>query len=353
MKVAFCMREDYMTNKGGDTFQMLKTKEYLEMKDDIEINIITTPEELNEDFDIVHIFNLQTIELAYIMTMTAKKYGIKIVLSPIIWRFGDAGYVNKMMRLTHSYSITKSFRILGNIFEYISIHNKLKMKKEILKNADMVLPNSPEEGKILYEQYGVKFNEKTVPNCIDVAIKGSALETSDERKMILQVGRIEPTKNQMAVVLALMNDKDIPLYFIGKQNNRKKFYINKLKKLAKKRGNTYFIEELPPEKLVNYYKTAKVHILPSYRESPGLVTLEALYYGCNIVASSEKYCPVEYYMFNQVGHLCNPYSLKSIRKALLDAYNSPTVEVPEDYFEIFNYKNAAKITREAYEEVLG
>ena len=150
----------------------------------------------------------------------------------------------------------------------------------------------------------------------------------------------------------MMNHKEIPLVFIGKQNKIKQYYVDKTKELAAARGNTYFIEEMSQEELCAYYKAAKVHVLPSFRESPGLVSLEALYHGCNIVVSNRRYCPTDYYRFDKIAYTCDPYSITSIEKAIIDAYNSAFVPVESGYFDFFSYANAAKLTRDAYIEVL-
>lgn len=122
--------------------------------------------------------------------------------------------------------------------------------------------------------------------------------------------------------------------------------------MAIQRGNTYLINELPQNQLAGYYKAAKVHVLPSFRESPGLVTLEALFYGCNIVTSNEKFCPIKYYQFDKFGYTCSPYSLKSIQRAVVSAYKGSKVKIPRNYFEFFSYQNAAKVTRNAYLELM-
>ena len=353
MRIVFVMRPDYLSNMGGDTVQMLKTKEYLEKYEDVQVDIISKPEELDSQYDILHIFNLQNSGFAHSMLNTAKQLGIKVVLSPIIWRFGDSGYVNKLMRLTHSMNFVRKFQPTSKIFEFISIKKNRNIKEYILKNCDIVLPNSDEEGNILRDQYGIDFNEMVVPNCIDINLAEENLDISIPMNFVLQVGRVEPTKNQLSLLQAMMKHKDIPLFFIGKQNKRKKFYINQLKELAAIRGNTFFIEELPQSQLAQYYKAAKVHVLPSFRESPGLVTLEALFYGCNIVVSDDRFCPIKYYRFDRLGYICNPYSVESIEKAVVKAYRDKTVNVDNDYFDFFSYYNAAKITRQAYLRILG
>lgn len=351
MNIVFGIREDYAINRGGDTFQMLKTKEYLEKYEDIgEIRVVTTPNELIGKIDILHVFNLQTTQLTYSLIRKAKEMQAKVVLSPIIWKFGDSCYVNKMMRITNNFKLTCRMHKMSILFEWYATQKNARIKKEILRMADVVAPNSMEESEILRQQYKVDFVTTIVPNCIDKEI--SEGKTKNERKAILQIGRIEPTKNQMAVLLAMMNHKEIPLYFIGKQNKEKLFYINKLKKLAIERGNTFFIEELSQGELVKYYENSKVHVLPSFRESPGLVTLEALFYGCNIVFSNERYCPIKYYRLDKYGAECDPYSIKSVEQAILQEYVNEQPNISAEYFKIFNYENAAKITHDIYLELV-
>lgn len=353
MLISFAIRPDYLTNRGGDTFQLLKTIEYLEKYEDVECSVITSPAELSSNVDVLHIFNLQNTKMAYNMVKAAKTLsGIKIVLSPIIWRFGDAGYVNKVMRLTRSMGVVRKFQSASLLFEKYSVSRLGEMKRYILENVDLVIPNSDEEGDILKNQYGIKFKQVVVPNCVDIKIQETPKPLNIPSDFVLEVGRIEPTKNQLSLLEALMDYREIPLVFVGKQNDRKKFYVELIKRLAIKRGNTYLINELPQNQLAAYYKAAKVHVLPSFRESPGLVTLEALFYGCNIVTSDERYCPIKYYQFDKLGYTCDPYSLKSIQKAVISAYDGNRVKIPDNYFEFFSYQNAAKITRNAYLEML-
>jgi glycosyltransferase involved in cell wall biosynthesis len=258
------------------------------------------------------------------------------------------------MRLFHNISFVREARLLSHLFEYCYVIKSYKFDRYILSNIDLILPNSHEEGEILKQKYKSKAKEFDIPNCIDLHIddlaQGNGIPLSNDipENCVLQVGRIEPTKNQLSLLQAMMKHSDIPLVFVGKQNKRKQYYIDQLKKLASKRGNTFFIEELSQEQLIPYYRSAKVHALPSFRESPGLVSLEALYYHCNIVVSESKYCPINYYKFDKLGYICNPYSVASIEKAVMQAYNNRPITISDDYFTFFNYQNAAKLTRDAY-----
>ena len=63
INVAFCNRPSYDNPLGGDAIQMLKTKEWLEILYGIHISIITHPNELTVNFNIVHVFNLSLIHI--------------------------------------------------------------------------------------------------------------------------------------------------------------------------------------------------------------------------------------------------------------------------------------------------
>ncbi len=353
MRIAFAIRPNYLDIKGGDTYQLLKTKEYLERDWNCNITVLTKPEELDKDeYELLHIFNLQTTDFTLRMVRDAKAHGLKIFLSPIMWHFGDARYVNRVSRLTCNYNVISSFRCISAISEWLSNRKGYAQRKEIIDKCDAILPNSIEEGEIVNTAFHTHIPVFVIPNCVDLSLKQSDADISLPKNIVLQVGRIEPTKNQLAVILAMMDYKEIPLYFVGQQNPIKKHYIDYVKVLAAKRGNTYFVEDVPQSDLIQYYKAAKVHVLPSFRESPGLVTLEAMYYNTNVVVSSDKYCPVDYYLLNKYGYICDPYSVYSIERAIITAYKEEIRKVPDDYFSFIHYKNAAKMTYEAYMSVL-
>lgn len=353
MKVAFGIRPDYLTNMGGDTIQFLKTKEYLEKDLELDVVIVNEVEDLEkEKFDLLHIFNLQTTEFTLKMVNAAKSKNLTIVLSPIFWHFGDARYVNRMSRLTCNFNLIAGLKGISRISEKLSIRNGFSERKYILEKCDAILPNSYEEGEIVKKIYNVNMPSYVVPNCVDINMTAQeGKQDLLQSDIVLEVGRIEPTKNQLGVLLALMDHKEIPLYFVGKQNPVKKHYINYLKKLAAKRGNTFFVNNIPQEKLISYYKAAKVHVLPSFRESPGLATLEAMYYKANVVVSDSQYCPISYYKLDEFGYVCDPFSIKSIETAIMNAYEDDLNEIPNDYFEFIHYRNAAKMTYNAYNKV--
>lgn len=363
MKVIFLTRSDYAINRGGDTIQMLSLKSELEKKDNIEIVICNEIEKLNRhvNADIIHIFNIQNpIEIKHYLDF-AKTNNIKIVVSPIYWDLWHSIVVNKIENIF----LARCFSKVKNIYKFFMMNfsatgylskNYIKIRKDIIESANIILPNSPEEMKHIIDDLNLDYlniYQKTVviPNAINFTkCNDSKLDVND---YVLIVGRIEKTKNQLNVIKALYNNKSIPVVIIGKKGNGKKAddYYNKVNNLALKRGNVTFIDSVEHSEIDSYFSNAKVHVLASFRESPGLVTLEALKNSCNVVVSDERYCPIKYYHLDTLANKCNPYSIASIRKAIESAFINNSC-VDDDFRSFFSYENAAHMTYIEYEKLL-
>lgn len=143
---------------------MLKTKEYLEKINNVNVRVVTSPSNLFDyKIDVLQVFNLQNCEFTYSMIKAVKKdKKVKIVLSPIIWNFGYAEEINKVMRLFHNIYIAQRLKFLSGMFEFIYKHKNRNVKKYILQNSDIILPNSDEEADILSSGYSLDFNKVIV-----------------------------------------------------------------------------------------------------------------------------------------------------------------------------------------------
>ena len=379
MKILYITRSDSSKIFGGDEVQYRKTKEFLEKMYNISVDIKGIQEDFKnniEEYDIIHFWGILTAEPDLLKYL--KKRNKKIVISSIFWEFTDSILINYTYNICYmlSNNILKIFQniivwvtanILYNIIPKFAkrknslyLHkNSIKYKNDIILLANKIIPNSDEEGEILCKRSDVKFFEKenkfiSIPNSVDIDYTKKHKDTgfmSDVKDFVIEAAGIEPLKNQLGILYALYNRPDIPIIFAGGiRDNR---YYKKLKDIAEKRGNVYFTGKIPPDDLFSLYKRAKVHVLASFRESPGLATLEALMCGSQIVVSEEKFCPIKYYQFDKYGFVCNPYDVKSIRNAVLEAYNHPKdISLPEEYIKFFSYENVAKMTYEVYERVI-
>ena len=84
MNVLFQSRTTLFTVPGGDTVQILKTKEYLE-KSGILININTESEPDLTGYDLVHLFNLIRPQEVLTQARNAKRQGKKIAALHYLW----------------------------------------------------------------------------------------------------------------------------------------------------------------------------------------------------------------------------------------------------------------------------
>jgi len=381
VKILFANRKDCFDKFGGDTIQMLKTKEFLENKYNLSIYICLSESEIfsHPDAKIVHIFNIETTEdtLGYIKS--AEESGKKVVISTINWDYSHAMYAKYLawFNIYPEYAFYESIKkLITNILnffilnipflrkkykEYINkgVYNTKKYinnRKKALLKADLLIPNSDEELSMLSKEYEIdlkilKQKSYVIPNAID----SNLIKETDKKpdfignlnNYVLQIGRIDPVKNQINVVKALFNKPDISIVFVGRVQDPK--YYNELKNISKNRGNVYFFDEIRHEDIYAFYKNAACHVLPSFKETTGLVTIEALFSGCQIVVAGEKFCPVKYYEFDKLGFLCNPYDINSIKNAILKSIYTPkNIEINDEYKFKVSYENVADMTYKAY-----
>lgn len=361
MKVAFCNRPSWDAPLGGDGVQMLKTKEALERRYDIKIDIVTDAKAITSEYDIVHIFNFVTLRETKSFFDRAIELKIPIASSCI---FGDYTYACTSLM---SFFIGTNFSgLLPRIFRF-GVHaaafclnypklftRKFKnMYRYFCENSGVILPNSIEEGNLLQQFVGrldIGSKIKVVYNGVDYSNRTDYMQKhlffakyKLPENYILEVARIEPVKNQINLVYALKDHKDIPIVFVGKIQDVK--YFKKIKKLADRRGNVYFVDAVPHDEIANFYKYARLHVLLSLRESPGLVSLEALANDCPIVVANSKYAPVETYFPSQP-YVVDPLDMKDIRNTILQAHKER--RLVKDDMKSFTWDTAAKQTYEGY-----
>jgi glycosyltransferase involved in cell wall biosynthesis len=165
---------------------------------------------------------------------------------------------------------------------------------------------------------------------------------------VICVARIEPLKNQLALIRAL-NNTPFKLLIIGVPAKNHKKYYTACKEAA---GNKVtFTGYLSQEQLIPYYERAKVHVLPSWFETTGLSSLEAAAMGCNIVIT-DKGDTKEY--FENYAFYCDPASPESIyeaiRKASVGKYDEG---LRNKIFSKYTWQQAANKTLAAYREITG
>jgi len=371
-KVAVATRftDAHLTN--GDVVQMLKTKRYLENRHGLEVVVVRTPEDLAEtDADIVHIFSMPRIDDTTAFIEVARRTGKKVALSTVYWDLTQSSFVTACYKrgLLPYAAYLKMFRKpafqLYNLAQTIRSKQSqafysqefLEKRRNAIQAAGMLLPNSDEELELLARDFGfpvAQLRSKTVvvPNAVDLDVIRNPGEdpAPDLKDYVLCVASLDPGKNQLGLLRALY---DIPdLWIVLRGSDRNVEYANEVRRVAAARGKVRMLGELADDQIAALYRKARVHVLCSFRESTGLASLEALASGCEIVVSDAPYCPVRWYKFDQFGHVCNPFSERSIREAVLASFENKRNKVDDAYRAAYSYERAVDLTKEAYDRLM-
>lgn len=354
-------RSNLFTCKGGDTIQILKTQEYLR-KMGVDVDLSLKIDEDLSKYDIVHLFNLTRVQETYLQIKNAKIQNKPVIFSTIYWptdelelegQLGVRRIINKMVgvdKFEKIKIIAKYLKGERNIeLRKILFNNYFNMQKEIIRRSDYFLPNSSLEMQAIEKKFGIKAdNYNVVVNAIDASNINLIEEDkfNEYKDCVLCIGRIEPRKNQLNLVKAL-KDTDYKLVIVGKPApNHMKYY-----ELVKKNANssTIFLDYLPNDKIYHLCSSAKVHILPSWYETPGLVSLEAGVCGCNVVVSNRG-TTMDY--FKDMAFYCEPNDLNSILNSVNKAYNRKKNNKLKNYIlENYTWEKAAFQTLKGYKEI--
>jgi len=363
-------RKNFYDLKGGDTVQLLKTKAELE-KLGVEVDISLEYEPDLTTYDLVHLSNVTRIQETYLQMKNAKRQNKPVVLSTIYWpteEFEKQGQTG-IRRIINSYLGIDNEERLKALARYVKDKKSrdiatrnlwklsyTKMQQYVVNNTDFFLPNSKMEMDMLCEVFGVKTDKyKIIPNAIDanVARMQDKLEIPDEfetyKNAVICVGRIEPRKNQLSLVRAL-DGSNYKLVLVGAVSDNQKSYFEKIKPYIERNPNFFYIPRIENDRLYLLYKVCKVSALPSWLDTPGLVSLEAGAMGCNLAISS-KGTTREY--FGDLAEYCLPNDIEGIRKAIDNAFKrQKNNELKERIFENYTWEIAASKTMKAYQEVL-
>ena len=367
MRILMQSRKTLFSVPGGDTVHI---KEVAAKLSDLGVKVdISTELEPNlSKYDIVHIFNLVRPQEVYLQALNAKKQGKPVVLSPIYVSWEEY----------EKYGSTCVRRFIANILPYHSIEylkiaaravknrefhrgtvevllkGYFGLMKKVVKLTDFFFPNSEMEMDRIKKDFNLQNTDYcVVPNAIDKSLfnyENTDIDYEIEKKIkdsVLCVAKISGNKNQLNLVKA-MRGLPFKLFLIGYILPNHKRYFKLIKK--EMGSNVEFLGSIPHEKLPQYYKAAKVHVLPSWFETTGLVSLEAAVMGCNIVITDKGYTRA---YFKDFAFYCNPGNPDSIKDAILKAYNTP---YNEDFraFILNNYtrERAAEKILKGYETVL-
>jgi glycosyltransferase involved in cell wall biosynthesis len=333
---------------GGAEIQMLKTKKYLEKRGCF-IKLFDVFCDKLDDYDILHIFQMRSDVLS--LFNLARHKGLKTVLSPIWWESPPlSGFFAKigLVALARSYLNWKTYKILTS--------RELYPFKDFLEHADIILPNSRMEVELLIQDFRVDRKKFwVVPNGVDERFAAAKPDLFIEKygmsDFVLFVGRIEIRKNLLNII-NVCKELKMPLVVIGHVDPFGRDYYAQCLKAAQSSKLIRMLSFLPhdSEELLSAYAAARVFVLPSYFETPGLTALEAGLAGCNLVITNQG--PTKEY-FGEYAWYVNPWSIKDLGMKIKDAYERPkSIRLKKLILENYTWEKVAERTLEAYKSIL-
>ena len=211
------------------------------------------------------------------------------------------------------------------------------------------LPNALGEAESIRRDLGVSTPMVPIPNGVDPLSFSESSASFEDRNYVLFVGRIEPHKNQLGVIRALRGS-GLPLVIAGPDHPHHPGYCEQCR--AEGGDRVTFTGEISHDspELSDLYRGARVHVLPSWFETTGLVSLEAALSGCSVVSTSRGHAR-EY--LDDLAWYCDPGKPASILGAVRQGWNTPpSPKLRQRVWERYTWKHVAEATIAAYRSLL-
>lgn len=310
MAIYFYVYPSAFQNPGGGEVQLLKTKEYLE-KRGLEIRLYDQWKDQLKTGDLLHVFG--SVKYCLGLMRTAKEAGAKLILSTICWSDWRSSFFTYPDWRQRALNIVRHLAKVG--FPWVP-----SLRKSMMDLSDLLMPNSQAEAGQLTRFFLVR-REKiaVVPNGVDSRYApGDPKPFMDRyglRDFYLCVGRIEPRKNQLALIRAHQG-LEKPLVIIGEAVSRYGDYEARCRKEAA--SNVHFLGYVAndSELLRSAYTACDTFVLPSWFETPSLAALEAGLAGAKLVITNGG--PTREY-FEENALYTDPHRTASIREAMIQA----------------------------------
>jgi len=351
VKVLFVTRPDNFTQPGGDSLHLDYTVRYLKRLG-LECDIWKGESVDLKQFDLLHFFNLSrpTAILPFL-----KGNHPPLVCSSIYIDYSKADLDGTKLRRflqkglgPHAVEYLKTvarsikFKTEKLPLKYL-LEGQVASVEEVLKHCKHLICSSKAEVEIIKKDFNL---DHLLYSVIPLGVEHMPpVKHKSEKSGIISAARFEPLKNQLRLIEAckLLNQS---LRLIGSHSRAHNKYYQACRKAAYPK--VHFYGQKSHEETAVFMSQSKVHVLASHYETTGLASLEALYYGCQIVVNDH---PIQRELFGNRAHYCQSDSSESIveaiRAALLDQRDHH-----EWVAENFSWKKKAMVIKEVYGKVL-
>jgi tetratricopeptide (TPR) repeat protein len=353
LRVLMQTRPNVFVQRGGDTIVLERTSQGLS---ELGIDVVVDPEGKTDPrgFDVVHLFNFATPTITGPQAQNALSAGVPYVVTTL---YEDTPQFH-----------TQSHFVAINVIEYVRNGQKAgswELSYQDLKsitpsgrfpvdaiahNAAALLPNGLGEAKALRRDF---------PNARLIApvIVGSEVGTVQGpelferaygvRDFVFCVGRLESRKNQLMLLKAL-EDSDLTVVLAAGAFSYQPDYEQAVRAF-KRKGKTIVLGHIDPTMLASAYAACRIHVLPSWYELPGLVSLEAASYNKNIVVTRTG-TTADY--VGDAAFYCLPCDSDSIRSAVMAAYYAPPQPGLVEMAQRYSWSESVQQTLNVYKSVV-
>ena len=302
-------------------------------------------EERLEGIDCLHLFGSLPEHLP--LVEAARRHQVPVVLSTIAW-FDLGSYWREPGPVVRRLAGCARFAARAACPRLPS------WRRRLYQAVDLLMPNSQAEAEQLIRYFGVPAERiHVVPNGADARFArpdpGPFLRRFGIRDFVLSVGRIEPRKNQLALVRA-MRGTGAAVVVVGDAVPGYESYEQRCRREAG--DEVLFVGRLDHDGplLAGAYAACGCLALTSWFETPGLVALEAGTSGVPLVlpqgGSAREY-------FGPMATYVKPNDLSGIRESVLDALcRGRSTALAEHVQNSFSWTTAARATREGYQKVI-
>ena len=306
----------------------------------VEVDFISL-EQTRFQYDLVHVFSAGPDTLG--IAKQVKDTGTKLVVSPVFFSTRSA------RAITLSLKAEKLLGFLGS-----GIRSDFGIKAQICSWADLLLPNTRPELELVRDGLGIDAGKITVvPNGVETRFANADatlfMETYFKRDVVLFAGQAGALRKNVKLLLEAAPRIEAQIVIIGDFYDND--YSRECLQLVQKLNNVILIETQDHDSplLESAYAAAKVFVLPSTFETPGIAAMEAALAGAQVVITERG--GTRDYFANFVEYI-NPNSVDeligSINKSI-EKKNSSALK--NHILENYTWPKVAALTLASYKKL--
>ena len=353
LRVLIQNRPGTFTHRGGDTVQVERLSAGLKERGcDVTVDVSGAADP--SGFDLVHLYNFATTEFTECLAKRAKAAGVPYVVTTLYEEVPEFHAQSHLVAL-HVMDYVRRGQDKKWWNDYVlDLSNAPRAERFkadwIVSNAAALFPNGSGETAAIKRDFPDAKNLVEIPLGHEVgAVVGPELFEREYgvKDFVFCVGRFETRKNQLMLLKAL-EDSDLTVVLASGGFSYQPEYDAAVRSF-KRKGRTIIIERVSPEMLSSAYAACRIHVLPSWYELPGHVSLESAAHGKNIVVTRTGTQP-DYY--GTKAFYCQPWDSDSVNAAIMAAFYAPVKEGLIEMAKSYSWENTVDQTLAAYEGVV-